>query len=108
MKNAANVGHRDPDVDGHSRDPVLSDLFAGILESTRATYDFTEGVHPPSLTTDDHRAVFDAIAARDEDAAVRAALGYLDRVLDAVHQAPAREWLASPCTPGPLTGGAAG
>jgi len=70
-----------------AHNPVLSDLFAGILEPTRATYDFTEGVHPPSLTTDDHRAVVDAITARDEDAAVRAALGYLDRVLDAVHQA---------------------
>lgn len=69
-----------------AHNPVLSDLFAGILEPMRATYDFTEGVHEPSLTTDHHRGVVAAIAAREEEAAVRAALGYLDRVLDAVRQ----------------------
>ena len=37
-----------------AHNPVLTDLFAGILETVRATYEVTEGVHPPSLTTSSH------------------------------------------------------
>ncbi|MDI9915985.1 FadR/GntR family transcriptional regulator [Rhodococcus sp. IEGM 1379] len=67
-----------------AHNPVLKDLFAGILETVRATYDVTEGVHPPSLTSFHHREVADAIADRDVDRARTAACGYLEKTQEAI------------------------
>jgi DNA-binding FadR family transcriptional regulator len=67
-----------------AHNPVLKDLFAGILETVRATYDVTEGVHPPSLTSLHHRGVAAAIADRDVDRARSAACGYLEKTKEAI------------------------
>ncbi len=44
-----------------AHNPVLDELFAGISEPLRATYDFTEGVHEPELGAGHHRNVVDGI-----------------------------------------------
>ena len=63
---------------------VLKDLFAGILETVRATYEVTEGVHPPSLTSSHHQGVAEAIAERDVTKARAAACGYLEKTQEAI------------------------
>ncbi|MER2222544.1 MAG: FCD domain-containing protein, partial [Rhodococcus sp. (in: high G+C Gram-positive bacteria)] len=67
-----------------AHNPVLKDLFAGILETVRATYEVTEGVHPPSLTSSHHRGVAEAIAERDVSKARAAACGYLEKTQEAI------------------------
>ena len=62
----------------------LTDLFAGILETVRATYEVTEGVHPPSLTSSHHQGVAEAIAERDVTKARAAACGYLEKTQEAI------------------------
>ncbi|MFD1812961.1 FadR/GntR family transcriptional regulator [Rhodococcus gannanensis] len=68
-----------------AHNPVLTDLIGALLEPMRATYAFTEGVHSHDLAADQHRAALHAVDARDSDAAIAAARGYLDLTLDAVH-----------------------
>lgn len=67
-----------------AHNPVLTDLFAGILETVRATYEVTEGVHPPSLTSSHHQGVAEAIAERDVTKARAAACGYLEKTQEAI------------------------
>ncbi len=67
-----------------AHNPVLKDLFAGILETVRATYEVTEGVHPPSLTSSHHQGVAEAIAERDVTKARAAACGYLEKTQEAI------------------------
>lgn len=67
-----------------AHNPVLKDLFAGILETVRATYNVTEGVHSPSLTSLHHRGVAAAIEDRDVNRARSAACGYLEKTKEAI------------------------
>ena len=67
-----------------AHNPLLSELFAGILEPLRATYDFTQGVHEPAVSAGYHRGVVDAVRDHDLPAALRAADGYLDLQFEAV------------------------
>lgn len=80
----------DHDLDFHlaivaaAHNPVLTDLIGALLEPMRATYAYTEGVHSHDVAAAHHRAALDAVTARDPDAAVTAARGYLDLMLVAV------------------------
>lgn len=94
---ADNDGRRyaDSDLGLHSaivaaaHNPVLDSLFAGISESVRATYDFTDGAYDPRGTDVHHRDVVDAIERRDVVDAERAATGYLDPVLPSIDRSQA-------------------
>ncbi|RDI24882.1 GntR family transcriptional regulator [Rhodococcus sp. AG1013] len=69
-----------------AHNPVLDELFAGIAEPLRATYDFTDGVHEPALGAAHHERVVEAIERRDESRAGHGACGYLDLFVAAVHE----------------------
>ncbi|NKT44671.1 FCD domain-containing protein [Rhodococcus hoagii] len=82
----------DADLDFHvavvaaAHNPVLDELFAGISEPLRATYDFTEGVHEPELGAGHHRNVVDGIEQGDESLATRGTCGHLDLFVAGVHE----------------------
>lgn len=67
-----------------AHNPLLSELFAGILEPLRVTYDLTQGVHEPAASVGYHRTVVDALRDRDLPGALKAAEGYLNLQFDAV------------------------
>lgn len=69
-----------------AHNPVLSNLFAGIIEPMLALYDFTEGVYEPERTAEHHREVVDGIADGDEARATGGARGYLDLTFAAVQK----------------------
>ncbi|WP_433607890.1 FadR/GntR family transcriptional regulator [Prescottella agglutinans] len=69
-----------------AHNPVLDELFAGIAEPLRATYDFTEGVHEPELGAAHHRNVVDGIERGDESLAVQGTCGHLDLFVSGVHE----------------------
>lgn len=83
-REAGTAGFSEADLGFHlavvqaAHNPVLADLFAVILEATRGTIEFTEGVCDSSLNNDHHRRVVEAIANRDEESAAGEACGYLD------------------------------
>ncbi|WP_430334446.1 FadR/GntR family transcriptional regulator [Rhodococcus sp. ACT016] len=69
-----------------AHNPVLDELFAGISEPLRATYDFTEGVHEPELGAAHHRHVVDGIERGDESLATQGTCGHLDLFVSGVHE----------------------
>lgn len=69
-----------------AHNPVLGELFAGIAEPLRATYDFTEGVHEPELGATHHRNVVDGIERGDESLAIDGTCGHLDLFVSGVHE----------------------
>lgn len=69
-----------------AHNPVLDELFAGISEPLRATYDFTEGVHEPELGAAHHQNVVDGIARGDESLATQGTCGHLDLFVSGVHE----------------------
>lgn len=69
-----------------AHNPVLDELFAGIAEPLRATYDFTEGVHEPELGATHHRNVVDGIERGDESLAMEGTCGHLDLFVSGVHE----------------------
>lgn len=91
-RNGDNAAFADADLAFHvavvaaAHNPVLAELFAGICESLRATYDFTEGVHEPELAAAHHQEVVEAIERGDASLAAHGACGYLDLFVAAVHE----------------------
>jgi len=69
-----------------AHNPVLDELFAGISEPLRATYEFTDGVHEPELGSGHHRDVVDGIERGDEALAARGTCGHLELFVSGVHE----------------------
>ncbi len=66
--------------------PVLDELFAGISEPLRATYDFTEGVHEPELGAGHHRNVGTGSSRATSRSRRAGTCGHLDLFVAGVHE----------------------